>query len=978
MGSLHLQSQPAEGTKHAYIFALSAKDQTAFDKKRSAVISQLQEKPDQRIQDLSYMSLRRIMHEKRLFLSVNSSQELLETLEDSNVQPVETSPSDKVPRIVAIFSGQGANFPGMGRGLFSAVESFRSDVLRCDEVVQSLGVPSMIPYFQQNSNDSWPPRQSLAQAHCAAFALQYALARLWQSWGISLHVTLGHSLGEYAAFVVAGVLTMQEAITLLAHRGRLIDKHCNVGKSGMLSVRRGAKELCALLEKYDLTSVSVACNNSPDDCVLSFSCSEFSRLDQILESHSIKRKRLDIPLGFHSPQMEGLRHDFDQLATQTHLKPPSILLGLGLTGEMSTTNMIDHTYFAAQTISPVRFREAVQSCAESLDGSDIVFLEVGAHPVLLSMVKASMPAIARPGTCLGSLNKSRNDLTSLANTLVELARLGVHVRWRQTFAPKSARLVDLPLYPFSDKEFQISSRPPPAHSNSLSPENKPFVCPSPSNGVYDVDAGISSLAEGHRVAGFLLCPASVYIELAAQAYSHSQTGTRYDAFCMTDVSFPVPLVAQAGQPLESIGIRVDETQSCITFEVKSSRGRSGQPPAAYCLGTISRPSESHVGSGDMRRWKQFTAASLIRRKMLYNSIFTRVVEYSSMYQTIDWLEIDGSGYLARGSFRMRQEAIQHDSVTQPVLIDSLLHAAGFLSNCSVSSTEVCICTRFAFLHTVVSPAPDWSESFEIYSQISPTKHGFTGSSQAVDHEGCVIASIEGVEFRTLPLVGFQRSLSRVSSKSKEPLQLPAQPKVQQHSFDPSKSHQSGILRVLQQVTGISELDKLKNSPFSALGVDSLMILELLELLHDEYPILSSVPEASLLQCRSASELARLVDQAMHQDNELMEVVIAEPSTSGSEGDTDSKSLSIPTPVESVSARENSPQCQSVSCNGLDTICHAIAEVTGVPPGQVFGHSRLDHLGLDSLTIIELEDLLGADGMAQMDQLNLGSCQSTLR
>ncbi|KAK9772691.1 putative Carrier domain-containing protein [Seiridium cardinale] len=999
----HIPPPPVANSpiRDSYIFALSAKDRAAFDIRREGMIRHLRQNKSP-IQHLSYTSLRHVLLETCLVVVVNSSKQLLRILEDPDVEPIEKVPNGGSTKIVLVFSGQGSNYTGMGRELFETTDSFRQDVLQCDEIFQDMGHSSILPII--TSSEGSEKQQTISQVHCAALALQYALTRLWVSWGVPVDAIIGHSLGEYAAFVAAQVLTLKDAIWLLANRARLIEDNCSPGSSTMIAVKMGSDKLHHMLSSVSilgLNTVSVACDNSPDDCVLSVSTLEVEQLQRFLGDHNIKSKKLDVPFGFHSTFMEPLRQQFNQVASKTHLREPSVPLSLALRGKLCTPGDINHAYFSSQTISSVRFREAIQSYAASLeDESNIVFLEIGPHPSLLPMIKASMSPFAHPTTYLGSLHRAKENWRSLADSVAELARQGVQINWRQGFSYQNPKLIDFPLYPFAKTEHQIPARSSPIQDSSLtsggasiSPSRDSFVSARPYQAsdlvaIYDVDPGVSSLVDGHRVAGFQLCPASVYVELAMQAATRGNVST--DALCVRDITFPAPLVGQENAPLQAIEIKIDASPIKGVEASFSVSPKSGPPsdalPTTFCCGTISAQSSGQLATPKrMEPGGHLGPASVIQRKMLYETIFTRVVSYSPLYQTIDWLQINRGGKEAQGSFRLREDAVLKNCKSQPVFIDTLLHAAGFLANCSVPSTEVCICTGIKYVNVLV-PKSDWSEPFELYAQISSNKTGFSGTSHAFDSEGILVAVVEGIEFKRLSLVAFQKSVQRTSSKGANfsAIAVNVRQRVERKKLQKaSDSPRSKTLRILQQVTGVSGIKKLETSTFSELGIDSLMMIELSDKFRIEFSDISQISESDLSVCTTLSSLQDLINRSYDTmtANASRSTVGIQDGSSDDE-DVSPSSLSLSHEESTLTTISYPSKCASpklqplaLEMNTADSIRHVIARVTGVPENRVALSSRFDHLGLDSLMVIELCEKLSVERICDPDLLDLDSCQT---
>lgn len=278
--------EACESKEHsAYLFVLSAKDNAALERYRHLVL-QDRGLRSARLRDLAYTStVRRTMLGSRLVVTASTSEELFQSIKDAHIPSVESpSQPDVRPRVVFGFSGQGSQYIGMGKELFETALGFREDILQCEQILTEAGYPSILPLIHPHT----PSTQLLADCsisatHCAVFAVEYSLACLYISLGIRPDAVLGHSLGEYAAFMQADVLSLKDALLIIARRATMVEEMCEVGTSSMLSVNASALYIQDFLSKLSpsLTSLVVACDNSPQQCVVS------GRTDQILDASTL-------------------------------------------------------------------------------------------------------------------------------------------------------------------------------------------------------------------------------------------------------------------------------------------------------------------------------------------------------------------------------------------------------------------------------------------------------------------------------------------------------------------------------------------------------------------------------------------------------------------------------------------------------------------------------------------------------------------
>lgn len=896
----------------SYVFVLSAKDATTLERYRQSVIRNTNLR-QMRLCDLAYTSTaRRTMFESRLVVKSASTEELLQSLESARVSPEALARVSSHHQIVFVFSGQGSQYLGMGRDLFETAPQFKKDILHCEHILVQANYPSILPIIQSRglSMESLADHGIVA-THCAVFAVEYALARLWISWGIRPDALLGHSLGEYAAFVIAGVLSVEDAILIIARRAKLVEGLCELGTSGMLSVNDSASKVQSfiLTASPPLEGLTIACDNSPQQCVVSGPIDQLDDLAIAIGAAGTKTKKLDVPFGFHSPAMETIRSPLDDFVAKVQLHKPSIPLGLGLNGRMHYPTDFDHGYFASQAINPVRFRETVEDFLSHTRQNDTICLEIGPHPIVLPMMRTIKPVSST--VYLGSLRREKKGWWSMNESIAELVRCGFELDFRKIYEGQGVRLVDIPLYPFAQEEFRVpyvaidapevlnshlSSRTPSARYGSLlSPQQASSR--TQDRVVYGANQRIEKFIHGHIVAGLPLCPASVYIELALQAARELQ---QPDATCgrivVKDVIFSSPLVHQINQSQPETAVQValgrtGKSGDGAPFRVSSGADDTKQTNCEGFLGLSSKDTTDTLVDTTSERFRGAQqSGQLIKRKMLYETIFSRVVSYSELYQTIDYLELNDSGKVAWGSFRLRHIALLGECVSQPVFVDTLLHAAGFLANCSTSASEVCICTKIESINLWID-AVDYTESFRLYTEISSSQKAVVGNSFAYDADGKLVGSIQGITFRRLGKEAFTRSLQ----------------------------------------TGVRDISSTKSSGGSRNGLSNHNID------HVEYDTIAS-PGTNGIRSIPANQS----NIGIGHVNGVDKAKLAKP-----ESDT----------------------------HISNEINNAVAEVAGLPIHKVHGETDLQQIGLDSLMAFELLDLLGSQFGLEIPHTEFDSCRT---
>ncbi len=333
------------------------------------------------------------------------------------------------------FTGQGASYAGMAYPLLQRNALFRGI---CDDVDMALAADSpLMPACQYWLDPEADIGVSAEAAHYYQFCYQYALARCWQQLGVQPQQLIGHSLGEYAAACLAGVFTVQDAVTLVCQRGRAIDQHCR-GDWGMLMVAASASEIAPLLNEESGThNVEIAVVNAAQRLVLSGSRTSLQKLAVTVEQAGYRSRLLDTTHGFHSGQMEPALSAFRECCHEIHFSLPTIPIISSMTGK--PVSCMDADYWVQQLRAPVRFDQVSASLVASGQGID--FIECGPQGVLGSLLQ-SLPGVRVRNSW--SQDSALDWVQSLANFWCA----GADIDWRPLQQPGLSS-ISAPGYPFA-------------------------------------------------------------------------------------------------------------------------------------------------------------------------------------------------------------------------------------------------------------------------------------------------------------------------------------------------------------------------------------------------------------------------------------------------------------------------------------------------------------------------------------------------
>jgi len=543
--------------------------------------------------DVAYSSgARRSHHRHRLAVVGRSAGELLERLAASaspGLAPASESEVTGVargevfprtPGLVFVFSGQGCQWPRMGVELAAGEPAFRRSLERCHELLGRHGDFSLLDELHADPEAGRLDRTEVAQP--AIFAVQVALAELLRSWGVVPDAVVGHSVGEVAAAHVAGVLTLEEAVRVVYHRGRSMAS--TAGGGGMAAVGLGLEATEELLEPFR-GRLSVAAANGLTSTVVSGEHEALQELEEKLEREEVFCRRVKVDYAFHGPWMAGCGEEVARSLGEVETSPAQLPLLSTVRGDWADDGDFDAAYWARNVRRPVLFAPAVDVL---FDDGFTTFLELGGHPVLTPAISEHRRRLEEEGMAVGTLRRDDDEAATLLGSLGALYTRGYPLDWR-ALHPGGRFFPRLPRYPWQRQRFWIDPVPGRGRGSVAGPRPLVGARRRAELRELELDAALGGDAgahlRDHRLGGVATLPATAYLELALSAADEAFGPGAHE---LRDVAFEQALfLPEEGEP--PVRIRLDSDQpGRATVQVVSGEPAGRAPSTRHAAGTVVR------------------------------------------------------------------------------------------------------------------------------------------------------------------------------------------------------------------------------------------------------------------------------------------------------------------------------------------------------------------------------------------------------
>ena len=561
-------------------------------------------------------------------------------------------------KTVFVFPGQGSQILGMGMGLHAAYPVFAEAF---DAVVTELDQHLLRPL----RDVIWGHDENLLNttefAQPALFAVEVALFRLLESWGVQPDFVMGHSIGELSAAHVAGVLSLRNAAVLVAARGRFMQALPAGG--AMIAVQATEEEVRPLL----VPEVGIAAINGPAAVVISGTEASVIAIADQLRADGRRVHRLAVSHAFHSPLMDPMLDEFGTVAAGLTVGKPSIPIVSNLTGQLASDDFATTAYWKRHVRDAVRFADSVRFVQSA---GATRFLEVGPSSGLMASVEELLADA--PVTTMSALRKDRPEPLALTNAVAQGFVAGMDVNWRNAFG--TANFVELPTYAFERRRFWISGDGAPADAAGLglaAGEHALLgaVVELPRSGGVLLTGRLSTSTQGwladHAVGGVVLFPGAGFVELAIRA------GDEVGCGIVDELNLAAPLVLPAGG---SVAIQVvvggPDAEGARTVSV-FSRADTGSGWSLHAEGILRAGSTQP--SADLSAWPPVGAVPVDIGDG-YEQLAERGYGYGPAFRGLTSMWRRGDEVFAEVSLPADAGVSVAGFGVHPVMLDAALHA----------------------------------------------------------------------------------------------------------------------------------------------------------------------------------------------------------------------------------------------------------------------------------------------------------------
>ncbi len=753
------------------------------------------------------------LHSRLAALRAGSAQEVTGVIKGQigvdKMTSLKVAPSSK--RIAFLFTGQGSQYICMGRQLYETQPAFRRTLELCDNILRDEGCPKqpLLDLLFPLDGKSSPLNQT-AYAQPALFALEYALAKMWDSWGIRPDVVIGHSVGEYVAACVAGVFSLEDGLRLVAERGRLMQ----ATKPGeMVAVWASEAQVITTISKLQNERpragvVTIAAINGPDSVVISGTHHAVQAACAAFAAQGIKTKKLRVSHAFHSPLMEPILTALEQAARGVTWSRPQLKLISNVTGLVADEEVAEPAYWIRHARQPVQFAAGMKTLGRlEVD----VLLEIGPDPVLLGLGRSSLPD--HDGLWLPSLRQrsakalhtEQDDWEQLLTSVGKLHVHGVPVDWFGFDRDYVRHRIHLPTYPFQQKRYWIEAPNVRDQSDSLGKHpllGRQLILADTREIRFQsrISANSPAWLKEHRVFQSTILPGTCFLEMALAAGAATPNS---GVLSLSDVHFletlNLPDVPHEGTTVQVI--LTPEGSHRYGFRIYSltpaKNQKSNETWTLHASGKLLK--DDQAGIADLPNL-QAQCREEVSVDAFYQNFHQHGFDYGPTFKLVERLWRGGDAILGQVKYPEDLHLEAEEYQLHPVLLDACISVIGAVRP-DQHKDKIYVTTGLESLRIYCRPNTDvWS-----YAQVREANG--TSSSPIAERgiltvdlrllapDGQLLADIEGLQLK-------QVRREAISGLRKEPVQeeldeIEWQPQARYGLFPEDMPNPSEIYAYLQ-------------------------------------------------------------------------------------------------------------------------------------------------------------------------------------